>query len=131
MRKFALIVASLLAASPALADGFGYGYGGYWPPPPAYVYGPDVNWRPFYPRVVVVGAQPRSWRTAPCVGTDLSCLLPPSPAPYSTLPPPPVADPPARLSRDQEREAIIKQGEAFCLKYKNDPICHPPKDQLR
>jgi hypothetical protein len=33
------------------------------------------------------------------------------------------------MSQDQEREHIIQQGEAFCRKYKSDPICHPIKDR--
>jgi hypothetical protein len=32
--------------------------------------------------------------------------------------------PPAALSQDQEREFIIKQGQAFCDKYPRDRMCH-------
>jgi hypothetical protein len=35
---------------------------------------------------------------------------------------------PPRLSMEQEREAIIRQGEEHCRKYPQDTqVCHPPK----
>jgi hypothetical protein len=36
--------------------------------------------------------------------------------------------PQRRMSRDEEREAIIAAGERFCAKYPDDKVCHPPKE---
>jgi hypothetical protein len=38
---------------------------------------------------------------------------------------------PPHMTQDQEREAIISQGEDFCRRYPHDRVCHPPKDALR
>jgi hypothetical protein len=37
---------------------------------------------------------------------------------------------PARreLSRDEQRELIIQQGEAFCGRFPDDRVCHPTKE---
>lgn len=33
---------------------------------------------------------------------------------------------PPPMTQDQQREYIIRQGEAFCRRYPADKICHPP-----
>jgi hypothetical protein len=62
---------------------------------------------------------------------------PPMPMPPPVPKPPPgrVAAPPSQntmpppmhspLSREAERENVIRQGEAFCAKYPDDKVCHP------
>jgi hypothetical protein len=59
----------------------------------------------------------------------------PMPPPVPKSPPGRVAAPPSQntmpppmhspLSRDEERENVIRQGEAFCAKYPDDKVCHP------
>jgi hypothetical protein len=76
--------------------------------------------------------------TPPSATPNMNEILPPSPAPspgrmyperaYGAVPPskntmpPPMHSP---LSREAERENIIRQGEAFCAKYPDDKVCHP------
>jgi hypothetical protein len=31
----------------------------------------------------------------------------------------------APISRDAERQHIIEQGQDFCVRYKDDPVCKP------
>jgi hypothetical protein len=33
------------------------------------------------------------------------------------------------LSRDEQREAVISAGERFCMRFPDDRVCHPAKDQ--
>ena len=84
--------------------------------------------------------------TPPGATPNMHAILPPSPAPshgrlyperaYGAVPPPePVPSPPSKntmpppmhspLSREAERENVIRQGEAFCAKYPDDKMCHP------
>ena len=62
---------------------------------------------------------------------------PPSPMPPgrvaappsgNSLPPPLHAPPPRQMTRDEERENVIRQGEAFCAKWPDDRVCHPLPD---
>lgn len=47
---------------------------------------------------------------------------PAPPPPVQARRPPPQ---PRALTQDQERDRVIDAGEAFCRRYKSDPICHP------
>jgi hypothetical protein len=91
----------------------------YIPPPivpvqPLTIYAPypqkPIGPKPFY--------QPRFQPPAPVPSVaEAAPRVDPIPAPMTAAP----------MTQDQEREAIIRQGEAFCQKYGKDPICHPIK----
>jgi hypothetical protein len=75
----------------------------------------------------------RIFRT-PGPTANMQAILPPSPPPpagpsyperYATAPPPSPQQAPPQMTRDEERENVIRQGEAFCQKYPDDKVCHP------
>ena len=79
----------------------------------------------------------RIFRT-PGPTANMQAILPPSPPPpagpsyperYATAPPPPPQLAPPQMTRDEEREKVIRQGEAFCQKYPDDKVCHPLSDE--
>jgi hypothetical protein len=73
--------------------------------------------------------------TPPGATPNMRQILPPSLAPSpgplygerygAAVPPPPPPPAPREMSRDEERENVIRQGEAFCAKYPGDRVCHP------
>jgi hypothetical protein len=74
----------------------------------------------------------RIFRT-PGPTANMQAILPPPPPPAgpsypgrdAMAPPPPPQPAPPQMTRDEERENVIRQGEAFCAKYPDDKVCHP------